>query len=201
MKKAFIAIVLIVVAAVIYFFFQTQLVSLIQSNLFTAEIYYQIVNQTLLGLFYVSVFGALFFVPFPAEVTFAYYVLLGHNPLLAILVAVVGNLIGLSFNYSVGRMIGPKLLQKLLKDKYLTWSNWVSKRGNMLLFFGNAIPFPIEPASLVIGGFKYPFVNYVKWSALGRVLKYVLVYLLFIYAGHTMIPLINTYLNVNLTTL
>lgn len=199
MKKLFIIIILLLAVAVLYLFFRTQLFAMVMANPATAYIYTQIVGRTLLGLFYISVLGTLFFIFFPAEVPFIYYVLLGYNPLLVMLICVAGNLIGIAFDYGVGRLLGQGLLQRWMKGKYQTWSRWVDKWGAALVLFGNIVPFPIEPASLVIGGLGYPFGRFMKWSALGRILKYALTWLILIYASHTLLPLIAAYLPLNAT--
>jgi len=191
--------VFLAIAALLYYFFQAQLFSLISANPATAGIFREIAGRTLLGLFYISVFGALFFIFFPAEVPFIYYTLLGHGPLLVALIAVAGNMVGLIFDYGVGRALGQKLLERWLKGKYTKWSTWVEKWGAVLIVFGNAVPFPIEPASLVIGGLRYPFGKFVKWSLVGRMLKYTLTWLVFVYASQTLLPIITTYLPLNAT--
>lgn len=199
MKKYIIVLILLVVAAVVYLFFQAQLIALIQSNPATAQIYREIAGKTLLGLFYISTFGALFFIFFPAEVSFIYYCLLGYDPFIVGMIAVAGNLVGLSFNYFVGKLLGQNVLQKWLKNKYDSWSKWFAKWGSFLLVFGNAVPFPIEPASLVIGGLNFPFGKFIKWSAVGRLLKYIIVWIVFVYASEALLPIITTYLPVNVT--
>ena len=198
-KKFVIVIFLVVAAALFYLFFQAQLFAAIKANPATAGIYREIAGQTLLGLFYISIFGALFFIFFPAEVPFIYYTLLGHDPLLVALIAVAGNMLGLVFDYGMGRVLGQKLLERWLKGKYTKWSKWVDKWGAALIVFGNAVPFPIEPASLVIGGLRYPFGKFVKWSLVGRMLKYTLTWLVFVYASQMLLPIITTYLPLNAT--
>ncbi|MEM7821020.1 MAG: VTT domain-containing protein [Candidatus Aenigmatarchaeota archaeon] len=199
MRKFVTVTILIIAAALVYFLFHAQLFAAIKANPATASIFREITGQTLLGLFYISVFGSLFFIFFPAEVPFIYYCLLGHNPLIVAIIAVVGNLVGLAFNYTIGRLVGQGLLQRWLKQKYLTWLKWTDKWGAALIVFGNSVPFPIEPASLVIGGLKYPFGKFLKWSAVGRMLKYLLVWLVFVYASHVLLPLVTTYLPLNAT--
>lgn len=198
-NKLITVVILILIAALLYFVFHAQMFALIKANPATASIFREIAGRTLLGLFYISVFGALFFIFFPAEVPFIYYTLLHYDPLLVALIAIAGNLVGLAFNYGIGRLLGQGLLQRWLKGKYTTWLRWLDRWGAALIVFGNAVPFPIEPASLVIGGLKYPFGKFLKWSAVGRILKYTLTWLVFVYASHVLLPIITTYLPLNAT--
>ncbi len=197
MRKSVIVIALVIVAAIAYILFQAQFFALIQTNPATADIYREIAGRTLIGLFYISVFGALFFIFFPAEVTFVYYTVLGYDPILVALIAVVGNTIGMIFNYWFGRILGKWLMEKYLKKKYDNWSKWLDKWGTSLIVFGNATPFPIEPASLVIGSLRYPFGKFIKWTVVGRMLKYIIVWLVFVYASKLLLPIITTYLPLN----
>lgn len=174
---------------------------MIKANPATAGIYQEIAGRTLLGLFYISAFSTLFFVFLPAEIPFIYYIMLDYNPVIIISIAVVGNTIGLMADYYMGRLLGQGLMQKLLKEKYEKWMKWVERWGGSMIVFGNAIPFPIEPISVVIGALKYPSKKFLMWSIVGRVIKFILTWFVFIYASHVILPIVTTYLPLNTTIL
>lgn len=133
----------------------------------------EVAARSLLGLFYVSFFGALFFLPLPVEGVFIFYLTVTeHSPVLIIAMALAGNLLGLAVDYYTGRLIGPRLLHWFMKDRYERFSHRLNRAGGFLILIGNIIPFPIEPLTLVLGATRYGFMRLLLYSALGKIVKF-----------------------------
>lgn len=141
----------------------------------------QIINKTLLGLFYASFLGAMFFVTLPVEAIFIYYLSLHHNVFFIIAVAFIGNMLGMIFNYSFGFFLGKGFIKGLVKNNHDRFKGWIEKFGGVILVIGNIIPFPIEPLSLMYGGFKYDFKTYTILTAIGKIIKFIALAIIFFY--------------------
>ncbi len=79
---------------------------------------FQIEQRTLLGLFYANAFGSLFFIVIPLELIFIYYSFLSFNPILLILISLVGTAVGMAFNYLVGYIFSKTLLRLVMKNTF-----------------------------------------------------------------------------------
>lgn len=141
-----------------------------------------IVNQTLIGLFFSSIFGAIFFLVLPSEALFVYFLnSTQHFPIIIIVIMIFGNLTGLIFNYFFGRMLGEKVLKWIFKKKFENYKEKVLHYGGVILFIGNIFPGPIEVLSVFFGGFKFNFTRYLFLAFMGRLIKYIILFLLFIF--------------------
>lgn len=148
----------------------------------------QISEQTYLGLFYASFFGAIFFITIPLELILIYYISIGRNIFLISLIIIIASVLGLFINYIIGRMLGAKVLKYLLKENFDKTKNWVDKYGAFFLVIGAAIPSPIEWACLIYGSAKYSIKKFLIYSAVGRILKVILIYFLFDWITKVVIP-------------
>lgn len=176
------------IGLLIYIFYQPMILyfsSLLKSNP-TIYSYFlfvklQIVNNTLLGLFFASVLGSIFFLALPSEAIFIYFLdSTNYNFLFIILIMVIGNIIGLLFNYGFGRIMGERVLRFIFKEKkFFSYQEKIDKYGGLIIFFGNIFPGPVEIFSVFYGGFKYNLKQYLFLSFMGRLIKYVLLFLAF----------------------
>ena len=136
----------------------------------------QISNLTLTGLFFFSILSSLFFLILPSEATFLYYIeVTNHFFLSIILFSILGNFVGMTFNYLFGRILGEKLLIKLFNEKdFFKYKNIIDKYGGYMLFFGNIFPGPIEFIAVFYGGFKFSYKRYIYLTLMGRIIKYII---------------------------
>lgn len=141
----------------------------------------QIKNSTLPGLFYISILGALFFLAIPMEAIFIYYLSSTfHSALAIIAIIVIGSVIGLTINYFMGWVLGDKVLKKFFdKENYEKYKNYISKYGGVVIIVGNIIPSPIEPLTLLYGGFNYDYKKFFILSLIGRIIKYLILFIAF----------------------
>lgn len=130
---------------------------------------YQIVNKTLLGLFYASFLGSLFFIAFPIEPLFLFYSTLEYSDALLLLIATLGGVLAMVFNYIVGMHFSKKHLHTPSK-----WKTFTNRFAGPVIFIGNVLPFPIDVVALFLGAAKYSFLRFLLWSTLGRSVKFIL---------------------------
>ncbi len=165
--------------------FKKQIISYIRSIPYIGPAYehvaLQITQKTLLGLFYAAFLGGLFFVTLPVEAVFIFYLTLKYNVYFVVLIAFLGNLLAMILNYLLGLLFGKWLLKKVLKHNHDRFNNWVKRFGGLILVIGNIIPFPIEPLALVYGGVKYPFKKFVILTAIGKLIKFIILAVIFFY--------------------
>ena len=174
---------------IIYLFYEPILKSIMELIALNPTVYklylaieYQIVNNTLTGLFYISILGSLFCLAIPSEAIFIYYLSsTTHNWLFILSIIVIGNTLGLIFNYSFGRILGEKIIQVLFKKNFEKYKERIDKYGGFVLFFGNIFPGPIELLTVFYGGFKFKFSTYIYLSFMGRLIKYVILIGLYIF--------------------
>jgi membrane protein YqaA with SNARE-associated domain len=175
LKKFFFFLFLIIFLLSLYVF-RSNILNFLKSIPFVwnivGPIITEIASNSLLGLFYLSTFGSLFFISIPIEFVFIYYLTLNYNPFVVLLIATLGSIIGLVFNYCFGFILGEGILKYFLKDKYDNFKKLLEKFGSFLVFAGNIIPSPIELASVVFGAARFSFKKFVVYSLLGRVFKF-----------------------------
>lgn len=149
---------------------------------FYLNIEYEIANNTLKGLFYISIMGSLFFLTLPSEALFLYY-LSSTKYLFLIIITflVIGNLIGLLFNYFFGRMLGARVIRFIFKKSFDKYQDKIDRYGGLILFLGNIFPGPVELLTVFYGGFKFEFKRYVFLCFMGRLIKYVILFVIYIF--------------------
>ena len=149
----------------------------------------QIEGATLMGLFFFSIMGTLFFLILPSEgIILYYFASTDHFILYVLLFALAGNAIGMSFNYLFGRILGQRILIFLFgKENFVRYGRGVRRYGGYLLFIGNILPGPIEFISVFYGGFRFSYKRYIYLVLMGRLFKYVILFILFLYFWHDIV--------------
>jgi membrane protein YqaA with SNARE-associated domain len=143
----------------------------------------EISNQTLKGLFYMSVFGSIFFLLMPSEALLIYYLSSTNYFFIVLLsIMILGNVIGMIFNYFFGRILGERIIMWMFSEKkFYDYKDKIDRLGGIVLFFGNILPGPIELLAVFYGGFKYDFTRYLYLTLIGRLIKFVLIFLAFFF--------------------
>ncbi len=134
--------------------------------------------QELIALF-VATFSSATVLPGAAEIVFSHYLTRNIPVSLVILTATVGNTLGSLTNYLLGwigspllyRLVSPKHLQKV--EKYVKKYGPISGVMAWLPVVGDAIP-------AVLGLFKAPPVITTFWIALGKFLRFLTIYLIYL---------------------
>lgn len=190
----------ILVIILVYFFFgwiKEQLFALMQQNDTVWAIYLaieaEIAARSLLGLFYAAFFGALFFIALPVEIIFLYYLGLNYYFVQVLTITLLGNLLGITFDYFIGWLIGPKILQWFMKkESYHKFQQKIAKAGAFIVIVGNIIPFPIEPFTVFLGAMRYGYLRLMLYTGIGKLIKFVLLWLGLKYFIKYVSPYIST---------
>ncbi len=187
LDKLFIAVILISIVYLAYLFYQDEILALLKMNPYVwsviSHIAGEISQKTILGLFYISFFGALFFVFLPQEAVFLYYLTLGYSLPFLVILAVIGYMMGMSINYIFGFAFGTRLVKMIVGDKFEKFHKLVTKWGAAVLLFGNMLLFPIQPVSVVVGAARYSFKKFFIFSTIGITAKLLLLATLNAYFG------------------
>ena len=190
----------IIVIIILYFAFEwlrDQALLLLQSNPHVWSVYKaieaEIETRSLLGLFYAASFGALFFVALPVEIIFLYYLGLNYYFVQVLVITLVGNLLGIAFDYFVGWLVGPKILQWFMKkETYKKFQAKIDKAGAFIIIVGNIIPFPIEPFTVFLGAMRYGFFRLMLYTTIGKIVKFGLLWLGYKYFIQYVGPYVST---------
>lgn len=132
----------------------------------------QIKTATLLGAFYTSLLGGLFFVIIPMEG--AFYLLLkgGYSPIILTGLYVLGLIIAYTANYYIGMNISGLAKKIITPKKFYKIKGIINKYGTLAIFFFNVLPLPSQPLSAILGVFKYNKTRFYVFTILGQVIKY-----------------------------
>lgn len=190
----------ILIAVAFYFSFgwlRREALLLLQMNptvwAFYKAIEAEIASRSLLGLFYASFFGALFFIALPVEIIFLYYLGLNYYFVQVLTITLIGNLLGISVDYFIGWLLGPKVLQWFMKkETYATFHKKIQKAGAFFVIIGNIIPFPIEPFTVFLGALRYGYFRLMLWTFVGKLVKFGLLWLGYKYFVQYVGPYIST---------
>lgn len=195
LKKLLATIIFFFVLWLIFLLIKQPLINMINSNPILSTIFehikLQIENRTLFGLFYAAILGALFFMSMPIELIAIYYYTNGYPPILVAISAVVGIIIGNTINYTIGRVLGKRVLNYFFKSGYNVIEEKLHKYGGWIIFGLSIITSPIDIFILICGSMKYPFKKMIKILAFGESLKYIAIYFLIDYFSVTILPFIQ----------
>jgi membrane protein YqaA with SNARE-associated domain len=195
-RKLVFFIVLTAITVVSYIFFKDQMIALLKMNPYLWNTYNHLAQNigknTWLGMLYMSIAGGLFFVPLSADIIFFYYLALKINPILVIVISIVGGLFGHIVDYLIGRMIGVFFLRKIMKEKFIKYSKSIENWGAFLLIPGNILPIPMDIISIFYGAFKFSFKKFLWLTLIGKTIKFVLFFLLGNYIVTKLFPMITS---------
>lgn len=139
----------------------------------------QISSATLLGVFYGSLIGGLFFVFLPTEALFISYLRADHNPFLLILIFLSGFLISYTFNYFIGLKLNRLAKNMIGAKKFYPTKSIINRYGGVGVFAFNALPLPSQPLATILGVFKYNKTRFYLLFLSGQLTKYIIITLIF----------------------
>lgn len=128
---------------------------------------------TSIGIFFLSLFGSLFFIPLPLETFFAYSIF-RDNPLLITLIGLlIGGFIGNSIDYFIGMKLSKISLYFFSRKQVYKVKRNANAWGSYAVFFVNLIPFLPSPVlSFALGITKYNYKKFISFCMLGMLIKY-----------------------------
>jgi membrane protein YqaA with SNARE-associated domain len=177
----------------IYLFYEPMLgyiMEVLKSNptVYSHYLYFEseIANNTILGMFYTAVFGSLFFLAIPSEALFIYFLDSTSYPgIVILLLMTIGNVFGLVFNYLFGRILGERFASKLFSKNFDKYQDKINSKGGWILLIGNIFPGPIELLTVFFGSFRFPLGQYIYLVFMGRLIKYISLFVLFTFYWDT----------------
>lgn len=129
-------------------------------------------------LFFTAFFAATI-LPFSSEVALITALSLDMNPLLALIVASLGNILAIITNYFIGIFIRKKSYRKLRSTKVGNLTlKWFKKHGNYTLLL-SVFPIIGDPLTIIAGLYKIPFLLFLTVSAILRIARYVIIVYIF----------------------
>jgi membrane protein YqaA with SNARE-associated domain len=90
--------------------------------------------------------------------------------------------LGGATNYFIGKLGNPLWLKRIgVKENTISKNEkWINKYGSRIAFF-SWVPFIGDPLLVVLGYFRSNLINTLMWMILGKLLRYVLVYIIYYY--------------------
>lgn len=168
---------LLFVLALLYILvFQTTEMGIV-SNVRSAvlHIFGEISNKTLLGLFYTSAIGGLFFVTISLEAVFLTFLDAGYSPVVLIGMYLFGLFISYTINYYLGLRLRSLVQKAITYKKFYKIKGFINKYGTGAIFVFNVLPLPSQPLSAILGVFKYNKVKFYIFFLLGQFVKYTVI--------------------------
>jgi membrane protein YqaA with SNARE-associated domain len=93
-------------------------------------------------------------------------------------------LAGTPFGYMIGRFLGSKLLDKILKRKWIDAATAMfQKHGETAILIGAFTPIPFKVFTILSGSFAYPLWKLIGYAFIGRAVKFYVVGILFYIYG------------------
>lgn len=125
-----------------------------------------------LGLFYMSFFGNLLFVPLPIEFPF-YFGLLKGNPFFTSLFLVTAGLIpSYALDYFIGFKLSRIIFTFISTKKIYKVKRWVDRYGSYAIFGFNLLPLPANELTFALGIAKYNITRLFVVTIVASILKF-----------------------------
>ena len=135
-----------------------------------------------ISLFFLS-FLAATIIPFSSEVGLASLLKLDlYNDLFLLISAIIGNILGSCVNWYLGiysRTFEKKKWFPFNKKNLLKASNWFEKYGKWSLLL-SWVPIIGDPITFVAGIMKTKFTTFFMFVSIGKILRYLIVFSIFI---------------------
>lgn len=140
------------------------------------EIKHPCMNTYLFLLFVCFISATL--IPFSSEIVFASFVWMGHSPVLAILIASLGNCAGVTVNYLLGRYGTGWFVERFFKLDPARLNEFSLKQKKYGIWFLLASWLPVigDPITLYAGVVRIPFLRFALWAYSTRTVRYVILY-------------------------
>lgn len=180
-RKLRFAIIVFVLIALVMTLFAGYILFLKESNFFLFEMMRSLVmhikgniaQNTLLGSFYVALFGGLFFVTLPLEAIFVNFLREGSSPYLLIVIYLFGFIVSYTINYLIGQKLDTFSKKIISPKKFYKIKGIINKHGALAVFGFNLIPFfPSQPLATILGVFRYNKTKFYLFFVLGQLVKY-----------------------------
>lgn len=138
-------------------------------------------SGSLLGAFYTTAIGGLFFIPVPIELTFLASLGAGINPIFLILIYTFGLILSFTVNYKIGEKLSEFSKKIITPKKFYKIKVSVNKYGIITIFIFNLFPLPAQPLSAILGVFRYNKTKFYLAFISGILLKFIIMVIAYFY--------------------
>jgi len=136
-------------------------------------------NQTLFSFGLVHFSGYLFFLLMPVELAFVYY-LSFFREWQVIVIALTTAELAQIIDYFIGHSISQKIINNLIGEKRIQESEkHILKYGNLTILLFNFLPLSSPLIAVAAGMLKYRFKDFLFFSTVGLIVKYLILTILF----------------------
>ncbi|RMF07264.1 hypothetical protein D6764_00230 [Candidatus Woesearchaeota archaeon] len=150
-------------------------VSLLNSA--ASKVIAEISGRTLLGAFFASLFGGLFFITVPTEAVFIMFLKADLNPYLLFFVYISGFVLSYTLNYFVGLKLAGLSKKIITPRKFYRIKGYINRHGALAVFVFNVLPLPSQALTTILGVFRYNLARFYLFFLLGQAIKYSLILL------------------------
>ena len=133
-----------------------------------------------LTLLFLAAFAGATLLPLSSEVAFGATILANPaNAMILLLVATVGNSLGITFNFFLGRgLLRLRLFQKLIDNPKLDSAKALSEKFGPYVIYLSWLPVIGDPITLYLGATKMTFLRFALIGFTLRFSRYYLIYFL-----------------------
>lgn len=130
-----------------------------------------------LGLFVVCFLSATI-LPLTSEGVLLGFLFAGYDPVLSLIISSIGNILGGSTNYWLGRLGKPSWLEKIgvSQEKILRFELKIKRYGFGLAFL-SWLPFVGDPLLVALGFFRAPWWLVFMLMSIGKFIRYLILIL------------------------
>lgn len=182
--------IIVSIILVLFFIFSTYYILFLRNadvllvrviNTMFESVFLEIKNLTLLGAFYTTLVGGLFFVTVPIEIMYLLFLQKGNSAIILIPIYLTGLIISYSINYFIGLKLNHLAKRLISYKRFYKIKSQVNKYGAWAVFFFNIIPLPSQPLAAVLGVFRYDKFRFYFFFIMAQFLKYVWITLAYLY--------------------
>jgi membrane protein YqaA with SNARE-associated domain len=124
--------------------------------------------------------GYLFFIVMPVEVLVPWYIAEGHAEPVLVVLAVVTAMVAQLIDYGIGRLVSGHIVETLIGERRLRRAqDTIDRYGRWTILLFNLTPLSSPTILAAAGVVRFGVARAMVWSAVGLVLKYVLIAWLF----------------------
>ena len=105
---------------------------------------------------------------------------LGFEPISVAIVASIGDVLGAIINYYIGRASNVYILRKFIKEAKLKKAEHLFNKYGPPILLLSWVPFIGDPLTAAAGLFKYQTKLFILYTTLGKTLRFILLYIIFI---------------------
>jgi membrane protein YqaA with SNARE-associated domain len=177
-KKIFICSVVLVLAILIgllvYYFTalkDSDLLFIQKLSAFFSYLFLHMKSGSLLGAFYTTLIGGLFFIPIPMDIFFINFIS-NNSAFIAIPIFLSGLCVSFGINYWLGSKLTYLSKRIIGIKKFYKVKTQVNHYGSWGIFLFNVLPLPAQILSVIAGVFNYNKTKFYVFFVLGQAIKF-----------------------------